>query len=258
VLKENFVLNKLKAGKTVLGTWVVIPSVVNIDIITSTGLDFVIIDREHGPIGFEKAQEMAIACESNGASPIMRVGDIDKAASQNVLDIGMHGIQVPNIDTITDAEKVIEYSKYPPRGNRGFSPFTRAGGYSIYNSEPLMKTANDNSLVVLNIEGLDAINNVDDILAIDGVDVLFVGLFDLSKALGVPGDVENPLIMEALELIIQKANKAGKYVGTIATSFERVRFFKSIGVKYLVYLVDCDMLRSAYSSVIEVFEEDKF
>jgi len=255
MLKKNFVREKLESGGLVLGTWVVIPSVLNIDIVTSAGLDFVIIDREHGPITYEKAQEMAVACEANGASPLMRVGDIDKAAIQNVLDVGMHGIQVPNIDYPEDAQRVIECAKYPPEGNRGFSPFTRAGGYSINSSKMLMEKANDNTLVVLNIEGLEAIKNVDEILALEAVDILFVGLFDLSKALGIPGDVENPRIMEQLQRIVDKAERAGKYVGTIATSPERLRYFKSMGVKYLVYLVDCDMLRSAYATVIDVFKE---
>ena len=183
MLKDNFVLKKLQSGKSVLGTWVVIPSVINVDIITNAGLDFIIIDREHGPVSYQMAQEMAITAEANGASPIMRVGDIDQVAIQNVLDIGMHGVQVPNINRVDEAGRVIEFAKYPPKGNRGFSPFTRAGGYSIHSSRILMSTANDNTLVVLNIEGMDAIDNVDKILELDGVDVLFIGLFDLSKSL---------------------------------------------------------------------------
>ncbi|SVE15717.1 uncharacterized protein METZ01_LOCUS468571, partial [marine metagenome] len=106
MIKRNFVLNKLKKNKAVIGTWIVVPSIISVDIITSTGLDFVIIDREHGPISFETAQEMIIACESRGVSPIMRVGDIEKSFIQNALDIGNHGIQIPNISNKIEAEKV--------------------------------------------------------------------------------------------------------------------------------------------------------
>jgi 2-keto-3-deoxy-L-rhamnonate aldolase RhmA len=248
------VLEKLNNGQPVLGTWIVIPSIISVDIIASTGLDFVIVDREHGPISFETAQEMAISCESQGVSPIMRVGDIDKASIQNALDIGMHGIQVPNVDTVQNAKDVVSCAKYPPAGERGFSPFTRAGGYSIHNAKKLTSIANDNTAVVLNIEGKDAVANLDGILKIDHVDVLFVGLFDLSKALNIPGDVENKIVLDTLREIIEKADKAGKYVGTIATRKEKVKEFLDMGIKYMVYLVDCDVLRSSYASIVDVFQ----
>ena len=247
-------LEKLNNGQPVLGTWIVIPSIISVDIIASTGLDFVIVDREHGPISFETAQEMAISCESQGVSPIMRVGDIDKASIQNALDIGMHGIQVPNVDTVQNAKDVVSCAKYPPAGERGFSPFTRAGGYSIHNAKKLTSIANDNTAVVLNIEGKDAVANLDGILKIDHVDVLFVGLFDLSKALNIPGDVENKIVLDTLREIIEKADKAGKYVGTIATRKEKVKEFLDMGIKYMVYLVDCDVLRSSYASIVDVFQ----
>jgi 4-hydroxy-2-oxoheptanedioate aldolase len=246
----------LNSGQPVLGTWIVVPSVISVDIIASTGLDFVIVDREHGPISFEVAQEMAIACESQGVSPIMRVGDIDKASIQNALDIGMHGIQVPNVDTVQNAKDVVSCAKYPPAGERGFSPFTRAGGYSIHNAKKMTSLANDNTAVILNIEGKDAVANLDEILKIDHVDVLFVGLFDLSKALNIPGDVDNKIVLDTLREIIEKADKVGKHVGTIATSKEKVREFLDMGIKYMVYLVDCDVLRSSYASIVDVFKGD--
>ena len=249
MLKRNFVKEKLQAGSAVIGTWVIIPSVINVDIMTSAGLDFVIIDREHGPISFETAQEMAIACEVNGASPIMRVGDINKSLIQNALDTGMHGIQVPNVDHLGDALKVVEYSKYPPVGNRGFSPFTRAGSYSLNNAQNLMEHANQNTLVVLNVEGKDAIENIDEIVSLPGVDVIFVGLFDLSKAMGIPGQVHDPNLLRIVEEIVSKSRQHNKFVGTISTDLERLDYFQSIGIKYLVHLVDCEMLRSSYASI---------
>ena len=256
MLKKNYLLEKLNSGKPVLGTWIMMPSVLTVDIIASTGVDFVIIDREHGPIGFETAQEMAMACESRGVSPIMRVGDIERSFIQNALDIGMHGIQVPNVDTKQNAKDVIKFSKYPPMGDRGFSPFTRAGDYSIHNATTLTKTANKNTAVILNIEGKDAVNNFDEILKIENADIYFVGLFDLSKALGIPGDVSNPMVIDALAEIIEKANKAGKFVGTIATTKEKMAEFLKMGVKYMVYLVDCEILRSGYESVVDSFNQE--
>jgi 4-hydroxy-2-oxoheptanedioate aldolase len=256
MLKKNYLLEKLNSGKPVLGTWIMMPSVLTVDIVASTGVDFVIIDREHGPIGFETAQEMAMACESRGVSPIMRVGDIERSFIQNALDIGMHGIQVPNVDTKQNAADVVKFSKYPPMGDRGFSPFTRAGDYSIHNATILTKTANRNTVVILNIEGEDAVNNFDEILEVENADIYFVGLFDLSKALGIPGDVSNPMVIDALAEIIKKSNKAGKFVGTIATTKEKMAEFLEMGVKYMVYLVDCEILRSGYESVVDSFNKE--
>ena len=256
MIKENFVLEKLNNDKAVIGTFVINPSVLGADIIASSGLDVIIIDREHGPISFETAQSMAIACESRGVSPIMRVGNIDLSAIQNALDIGMHGIQIPNIDTKQNAMDVIQFAKYPPEGLRGFSPFTRAGDYSIHNAKILTKKSNDNTLVIYNIEGVNAVNNFDEIISVEGADVYFVGLFDLSKSLGIPGDTENPLVIKKLETIVEKASKLKKKVGTIATNESQMRQFISMGVKYITYSVDCEILRSSYQGVVNSFNNE--
>lgn len=256
MIKKNFALEKLNNDETVLGTFVVNPSVVGADIIASSGLDFIIIDREHGPITFETAQSMAIACESRGVSPIMRVGNIDLSSIQNALDTGMHGIQIPNIDTKQNAMDVIQFAKYPPEGLRGFSPFTRAGDYSIHNAQILTQKSNDNTLVIYNIEGINAVNNFDEIMSVEGADVYFVGLFDLSKSLGIPGDTENPLVIRKLEAIVEKAAKQKKKVGTIATNKDQMRQFISMGIKYITYSVDCEILRSSYQSIVNSFDEE--
>lgn len=102
---QNFLKEKLEKGQPVLGTWSIIPSTISTDIIASTGLDFIIIDAEHGPISFETAQNMVITCESRNVSPVMRVGTIDEADILKALDIGVHCIQIPNINTKNDVEK---------------------------------------------------------------------------------------------------------------------------------------------------------
>lgn len=249
-MQKNFVKEKLEAGGAVIGTWAVIPSPVVTDIICSAGLDFVIIDAEHGPITFETAQEMAIACESRGVSPIMRVGGVNEADILKSLDIGMHGIQIPNVNKLAEVKEIIQYAKYPPIGERGFSPFTRAGGYTHDKATQLTEHANLNTLVGINVEGYEAINNIDEILAVPELDVVFIGLFDLSKALGIPGDVGNPRVIKYLEELTDKINSAGKYPGTIATSVDKMNNFIDIGVKYILYLVDCEMIRASYQEVI--------
>ena len=171
--KCNFIKEKLYSGKAVLGTWSIIPSVELADIIASSGVDFIIIDSEHGPINFETAQRMAIACESREVSPIMRISSINENDILKALDIGMHGIQIPNISCKKDAEEIINFAKYPPIGNRGFSPFTRSGDYIPNDVKNLTMESNKNTLIGINIEDIDAINNIDEILSVKSLDIIF-------------------------------------------------------------------------------------
>ena len=256
MLKRNFLKEKLESGNAVLGTWSVIPSSVTTDVIASTGLDFLIIDSEHGPISFETAQDMVITCESRGVSPVMRLGGINEADILKALDIGVHCIQIPNVNNKKDVEKIVQLTKYPPIGARGFSPFTRAGNYSVNNAKLLTDKANKNTLIAINIEGIEAIEDIENILKIKELDIIFIGLFDLSKALGIPGDVDNPKVLEFLKELTIKINNAGKYSGTITTSKEKITSFLNINVKYIVHLVDCEMLRNAYSDIQQHFDNE--
>jgi len=214
-----------------------------------------IIDAEHGPISFETAQMMAIAAESRGVSPVMRVGGIMESDILKAADIGVHCIQIPNVETKSDVEHIVKFAKYPPIGNRGFSPFTRAGGYSIETSKTLTAHSNENMLVAINIEGKKSVEQIDEILTVDSIDIVFIGIYDLSKSLGIPGDVDNPLVLKHLDTLTQKINRAGKFAGTLATSSEKLKLFLDIGIQYIVYLVDCDMLRHSYASVKEKFDK---
>ena len=254
---SNFLKEKLVLGQAVIGTWSIIPSTICTDIIASSGLDFIIIDSEHGPINFETAQNMVMACESRGVSPVMRVGTIDEADILKALDIGVHAIQIPNIYSKQDVLRVIEFSKYPPLGNRGFSPFTRAGSYSQKNAPTLPEVANRNTLVAINVEGKEAIDNIDEILKLESLDIVFVGLFDLSKALGRPGDTDSAEVIDLLAYLTSKITAAGKWPGTIATKKSKIPEFLEMGLKYIVYLADCEVLGASYSEVVQVFRHAK-
>ncbi len=251
MLKKNYIKEKLSNKKPVIGTWSIIPSTIVVDILSNSGLDFIILDREHGPLTFETAQEMIIACESNSVSPIIRVGDIIKADIQNALDIGSHGIQIPNVENTDDVKKIIKFSKFPPNGDRGFSPFTRAGGYSIENAKNLMNKANNNTLNIINIESIKAFENIENFCKFKEVDIFFIGLFDLSKSLNIPGQIEDKQIINIVKEIVKIADKYNKHVGTISNSIEKINYYKDIGLRYLVHLVDCEMLRDSYSKIVK-------
>jgi len=255
MLRPNFMKQKLDRGEAIIGTWAVIPSPVTAEILAVSGLDFVIIDAEYGPITFETAQAMAMACEARQVSPVMRVGDVTADSIQRALDIGVHAVQVPNIDTAARARDVVRFSKYPPHGERGFSPFTRAGGYSRENALRLTTEANANTLVGINVEGKAALDEIDAILELPELDLVFIGLYDLSKSLNVPGQVNHPDVQRLMRQLSKKINAAGKVAGTIASKKEDIPKCLDLGIRYLLYLVDCEVLRQAYAEACNHFNE---
>jgi len=249
MLKTNFVLEKLKSGQQVIGTWSLINSPLSVDIICSSGIDFLIIDSEHSPVSMETAQTLAMICESHNVSPIFRLGGVIEHQVLRALDVGMHAIQVPNILSGDQLKKLISYSKYPPIGNRGFSPYTRAGGFLKSNSNRLTELGNSNTLIIINVEDQFGIEHLDELLSIDSIDVIFIGLFDLSKSLGLPGEVESPLVLNKLDAAIAKVHASGKKVGSIASSLNGLNVLKKMGVDYVTYSVDSGILIEGYKSV---------
>lgn len=253
MIGKNFLKEKLANGEKVIGTWSIIPSVSTIDVICSAGLDFIMIDSEHGPIDPIIAQEMIIACESRQVSPIVRTSGLNASEILKFLDVGAHGIQIPNITNIDEVKKFIEYSKYPPEGNRGFSPFTRSGDYIP--NDILKYTENQNKEIILgiNIEGKESINNIDNMFNLKAVDLYFIGLYDLSKSLGIPGDVKNKKVLIELEKLIKKIKSKGKFAGTIVTDDNDIKYFLDIGIDFLLNHVDAAVLKKAYYSSVDKF-----
>jgi len=204
---------------------------------------------EHGPISFETAQKMIMACEVCNVSPVIRVGGVYEDDILKALDIGAHCIQIPNINTKKNVIDTINFAKYPPIGNRGFSPYTRAGGYTKESAKILTNKANENTLIAINVEGEKAIDNIDEILSLDALDIVFIGTFDLSKALGVPGQINHRKVQNRLEELTSKINNAGKVSGTIATDLNDLKKFIDLDIKYITYSVDCDILSYGYRTV---------
>jgi 4-hydroxy-2-oxoheptanedioate aldolase len=255
MIKENFLKKAFRKNQTVLGTWSIIPSNIVANVISKAGLDFIIFDREHGNVSYETLQSQIISTESENVSPIVRIPSINKDEILRALDLGVHGIQIPNIENVDQVKEIIKYSKYPPIGDRGYSPFTRAGGYTSLNKSDYMKLSNDNTLVGINIETKNGIQNLNSIAKVEGLDFIFLGLFDITKMLGIPGQVKDEKVIKILEESVKIINDNGKIAGTIATSPDDIDFFIKIGLKYIVYLVDCEMLISSYRSIVDYLNE---
>jgi len=255
MLKKNFLKEKLNSNQVVIGTWNIINSPMIIDVIASSGIDFIVIDAEHGSTGYETAQTMVSVCESYNVTPIMRVGEINERLILRALDIGCHGVQLPNIATANDAKQFVQFAKYSPMGVRGFSPYAKAGLYDVSNAKKMTSIANENTLLIANVEGVDGINNLQEIACVEGIDVIFIGLFDMSKSLGVTGDVEHPKVVEKLDEAIKIIHKNGKKVGSIASNINMLKALKEKNIDYLTYSVDTGIIKESYMDVVGIFNK---
>ena len=250
-LKERF-----EKGEIVLGTWNIIPSPSLIEVIGHSGLDFIVIDSEHGPVNMESAENLIRAAEVAGISPIIRVSGNESYQVLRALDIGAHGVQVPHVSTKRDAELTVEYSKYHPIGKRGLSPFTRAGRYGTDADKHTIRS-NEETMLIINIEGANGIKNLKEIMSVNGIDVIFIGPYDLSQSIGKPGKVNDPEVKN----IIKKTAKAVKENGLVCGSFARdmkyLEFLIDCRIQYITYMVDTAIILQSYKNINDSFMEIK-
>ena len=241
---------KLEAGRPVIGSFVKITDATVVEIMGRAGFDFAIIDMEHGPITVETAQNSVRAAELSGISPIIRVSQNDPVDILRCLDIGAEGVEVPQIRNAMDAEKMASAARFHPEGDRGVCRYVRAAGYSSVDRHEYFQMANERTLTIAHLEGVEAVKNLDEIMAVDGVDILFIGPYDLSQSVGVPGEVTHPLVLEQMEKVIARAKMAGKLVGTFADDIPSAKRWMEAGVMYIAISVDVGIFYDACSSIV--------
>lgn len=209
---KNTLKEKLIRGEKPLGTFVISGSAAVVECLGCTGLDFVILDNEHSPMEAETTADLVRAAELRGITPLARVREISRSAILKLLDVGVQGLIVPNVHSVQEVEYVVGYAKYAPLGQRGFCPSRKDG----WGTEPLgdvaqvMRHFNGETMVIPQCETAEALADIENIVAMDGVDGIFVGPFDLSISMGLPGDFESPRFAEALERILSACHRAGK------------------------------------------------
>jgi 4-hydroxy-2-oxoheptanedioate aldolase len=245
---------KMKDGKFVLGTWCVLPSASVINVIAKAGLDFVIIDMEHGPMDYKTAQEMIMAAESEGCEAIIRVPRNDESDTLRALDIGASGIIVPHIENVGDRRNAVSYSKFSPVGNRGFNPYIRAGQYHGV-SHTYFEEQNKRILLCIILEGINALKNLEHIISDPEIDAVYIGTYDLSVALGVPGDVSNKKVIKALEASVIRIRDKGKSAGCMVHNVDDLKRFKEIGIQFITYKVDTAIIYESFSEMKRELEK---
>jgi 4-hydroxy-2-oxoheptanedioate aldolase len=239
--------DKLKNNEQMFGTWCIIPSAEVANVLIKSGLNFILIDFEHSPVSFETAQKIVMAAHAENKYAVSRVGKLEEVEILRSLDIASDGIIVPHIETLKDVEMAVSYIKYYPDGMRGYSPYTRAGGYCVQND--YAKNANKKILIGIIIENQLGIDNLDEILTNDDLDLVYLGAYDISISIGLAGQINHPKVVEILDKCIEKIKKNGKIIGAMYHTQENYEQFSKQGVNFLVYKVDSLIINEGLEQV---------
>lgn len=224
-------LDKKRLNEELLtGTFLNMGSSVSVEIAAQTGFDWLLLDFEHGSGSLSQLRSLLLACKGSNAAPIVRIRSVDPDTVKFVMDSGAAGVMFPYVSSAAAAAQAVQSIKYPPIGSRGVAGIIRATNYGA-NWDKYHSEANDNSLVVVQIETAEAVEAAEDIAAIEGVDVLFVGPLDLSANIGCPGDYSPPQFVDKLKQVVRACEKHGKASGILSRP-EFVDSHKELGFRF--------------------------
>ena len=222
------------------GTWVSSSSLVCLDALKGLGFDWFMIDTEHGQVNPETLAAMAALLAAGGPTPLVRVGNIDQYLIKQALDSGAEGILVPLVNTEAQARAVVAYAKYPPEGVRGAAA-AAAARYGL-ELRSYLRNANAETLVGVQIETQEALDHLDAIAGVDGVDLLFAGPQDLTLSLGLGDERTHPRVREAMRRVVEACERHGKVPGTLVVSPEERSSALDLGFRFISLASDLRFL----------------
>ncbi len=248
------VKKSLLAGNTVFGPFQGIGSVAVSEILASKGFDWILVDMEHGQIDLETAGDLFAAIKRGGPSALARVPGNDQATIKRVLDAGAMGIMVPLVNSKEEAERAVKNCLYPPLGVRGLGP----GRASLYGIEMLeyAKSANAEILVMLQAEHIDAVSHIDEILSVPGIDMLFVGPFDLACSMGHMDNPGHPDVEAAIAKLLAAAQRAHVIPGIFCMGAESAARRAKQGFKFVALGLDSFYLNAGAEAELKAITGD--
>ena len=249
-LHPNSTKTKLKAGETVFGCFVRYPDPSLIELLGFQGWDFLVLDAEHGTIEPRDCENLVRAAELRSVTPIVRVTTNLQPIILRYLDTGAQGAQVPWINSAEDAERAVQSIKYQPRGIRGLANVRAADYAQTIPFGEYVQQANQETLVVLQVEGLEAIEQLPEIVKVDGVDVIFIGPTDLSQSLGLPGQTQHEKVQEAMRRITDIVLDSDAALGLLVPNAQAARDWMGRGARYIATTID-GLIRSSVRGYLE-------
>lgn len=244
ILKEN--------KKTCLGTWLTIPSTAVAEVACQAGFDWVAVDLEHSCLTLREAEELIRVIDSNKKVPLVRLSSNDEVQIKRVMDAGAHGIIIPMVNSLSDVEKAYQSMHYPPVGKRGVG-LSRAQKYGT-GFQSYRKWLSESSLLIPQIEHIDAVNNIDEILSHPGVDAAFIGPYDLTASLGIAGQFDHPDYLAAFKKVEEATKKRNIPMGihVVENNVDELKTFIDKKYNFIAFSVDFRILESSYKQAINI------
>ena len=243
-VKKNQFKKALSQAKPIFGLWQGIPDTTVAEIGAGAGFDWLLIDAEHGPFDLKSVMAHLQAVEPYPVSAIVRPEEGSTALIKKLLDIGAQTLLVPMVDDAEQAHNIVRAAKYPPIGVRGLgTSMARAAAWN--RSKDYLEKANDEICVLVQIETMAGLKNIEEIVAVEGVDGVFIGPSDLSAAMGFVGEPDHPDVVAAIESAFQIIQKAGKPAGVLALSKDLVENYVAAGARFIGVGVDAALLANA-------------
>jgi 4-hydroxy-2-oxoheptanedioate aldolase len=244
---------RIQNGETLFGCWVNLGSSVSAEIVGAAGFDWVLLDFEHGSGSEQEILHQLQAIEHTNAASIIRVESFQRQRIHRMLDYGAEGVMVPRIDNPQDAELAARALKYQPEGLRGVAKLNRATGYGT-NFVNYMEKEQHNLVGIIQIETAESLNHLDQIAAVNGVDVLFIGPLDLSTALGITGQWDHPQYLDAIKKTAQAAKNAGKACGILLPSPDEFQKYYDLGYRFIAAGSDIGFVVNGARNMVKVLK----
>lgn len=250
---------RVRDGEPVVGSWISLADPAVAEMTAGLDFDFALVDMEHAPSSFETVTDLTrgVDAAEGDTATVARVPWNDHVAIKRVLDVGVDGVMVPMVGSAAEAREFVEATRYPPEGIRGVAA-ARAADYGL-SFEAYVDRANEETLTIGQIETTAGLENVEEIVAVDGLDALFVGPADLSTAVGAFGEYESDVFLDAVERVLDAAHAADIPVSTLATSPDQIQTWVDMGFDFLMAGIDASYILSgaarAKGTAEQAFEE---
>jgi 4-hydroxy-2-oxoheptanedioate aldolase len=251
-LPPNAFKRALKAGKTQIGLWSSLSSNYSVEVIAGAGFDWILLDTEHSPADLENLLTQLQAAAPYPAHPVVRVPWNDMVTMKRVLDIGAQSLLVPYVSTAEEARKAVSYTRYPPAGVRGVAGTTRATRFGRI--KDYAGRAHEEICVLVQVETQAALDNIDAICGIDGIDGVFIGPADLHASMGYPGEIANPKVKPLIDDAIRRIRKRGCAPGILTPSEADARHWLECGALFVAVGADVGILARGAEALAAKFK----
>ena len=251
----NSLKTRLKGGHKLAGAWCQLTSPMTAELFSQVGFDWLLLDLEHGPGDVLNLISLIQAMASGRALPVVRAPWNDFVALKRILDAGAYGVVIPYVNSRAEAEAAVRACQYPPEGIRGIAGSPRIAGYGL-NPNGYLQRANEEILIITQVETSEAVANLEEILATPRLDGIFIGPMDLATSMGHLGNPDHPDVQAAIHRVEELVLKSDKALGTLAAGFEQAKRFFDKGYQLVTLMADGVALAKLAAQEVSLFRQN--